>query len=556
METVWDVVRAQVGRTPEAVAARAARTYTYRDVAALAEGLGERIAAKVRPGSLVALDASNRFSGAVGILGAIAAGCAVLPLDGQSPAARRARVLDDARPALLLRELAEAEFALEAGELPSPPREPDLGDIAYVLYTSGSTGQPKGVMVGHEALIDRLAGLAERPGLAAGESMLAMTALSFDISLAELLLPLTLGASFTAVPEETRVDPLAFAELVAEAAPDVLQATPSFWRMQTASGWTGAPGARLWTGGESLTPSLARELLPRCSELWNVYGPTEATIWATAARIDSAERISLGEPLAGVGVLIDAGGELLLHGTGLAHGYLNREQLTAERFPQQETPDGRRRVYRTGDLARRGPDRALEFLGRQDSQVKLRGHRIELGEVEAVLEEHPDISQAVVLVQDADRPRTAALVAFVVQRAGADLRGWLEDRLPASHRPARITVLPELPRTTAGKVDRVALSAALSAAPPAGDPAWPATAAPAPGDVRALVAEAWRRTLALESVDENANFFDSGGNSALLAVLQKRLSDGLGLRVPIKEIFRNPTVAGLADHILLTKVPN
>ncbi|MGE7437917.1 non-ribosomal peptide synthetase [Kitasatospora sp. NPDC001175] len=552
METVWSVVQAQVERTPGAVAARAARTYTYRDVSALAGDLGDRIAAKVRPGSLVALDASSRFSGAVGILAAIAAGCAVLPLDRQSPAARRARVLDDARPALLLRELAEAEFALEESGLPSPPGQSDLGGIAYVLYTSGSTGQPKGVMVGHEALVDRLAGLAEQPGLAADESVLAMAALSFDISLAELLLPLTVGASFTAVPEETRADPLAFAELVAAAAPDVVQATPSFWRMLTASGWTGAPGARLWTGGESLTPSLARELLPRCSELWNVYGPTEATIWATAARIVSAERISLGEPLAGVGVLIDDTGELLLHGTGLAHGYLNREQLTAERFPQRDTPDGRRRVYRTGDLVRRGPDGALEFLGRLDSQVKLRGHRIELGEVEAVLEEHPDVSQAVVLLQDADRPEIAALVAFVVQRTEADLQGWLEDRLPTSHRPARITALPELPRTTAGKVDRIALAAGLAV----GGQAVPVAAAPAPGDVRALVAEAWRQTLALESVDEDANFFDAGGNSALLAVLQKRLSDGLGVRVPIKEIFRNPTAAGLVDHILRTKVPN
>ncbi|MGW7446221.1 non-ribosomal peptide synthetase [Kitasatospora sp. NPDC054795] len=554
METVWNVVQAQAERTPEAVAARTARTYTYRDVAALAADLGERTAAKVRPGSVVALDASSRFSGAVGILAANAAGCAVLPLDRQSPPARRARVLDDARPALLLRELAEGEFALEENGLSSPPREPDLGEIAYILYTSGSTGQPKGVMVGHEALIDRLAGLAERPGLAAGESVLAMAALSFDISLVELLLPLTVGASFTVVPEETRADPLAFAELVAGAAPDVVQATPSFWRMLTASAWKGAPGSRLWTGGETLTPSLARELLPRCGELWNVYGPTEGVLWSTAARVDCAERISLGEPVAGVGLLTDESGELLLYGEGLAHGYLNREELTAERFLHSDTPDGRRRVYRTGDRVARGPDGALVFLGRLDSQVKLRGHRIELGEVEAVLEEHPEVSQAVVLVQDADRPDTAALVAFVVQRAEADLQGWLKDRLPPSHHPARITALSALPRTTTGKVDRIG----LAAGPAAGDRAVQAAETPAaapPGDVRALVAEAWRQTLAADSVDEDTNFFDAGGNSVLLTVLQKRLTDGLDIRVPIKEIFRNPTVASLTDHILRTETP-
>ncbi|MEU2358486.1 non-ribosomal peptide synthetase [Streptomyces misionensis] len=555
METVWNVVRAQAERTPEAVAARTAWTYTYRDVAALAEELGRRIAAEVRPGSLVALDASNRFNGAVAILAAAAAGCAVLPLDQQSPPARRARVLGDARPALLLRELAEGEFALDRHGLPAPSREPDLDAIAYILYTSGSTGQPKGVMVGHEALIDRLAGLAERPGLAAGETVLAMTALSFDISLAELLLPMTVGAAFTVVPEEARADPLAFAEFAAEARPDLVQATPSFWRMLTASGWTGEPHSRLWTGGEPLTPGLARELLPRCAELWNVYGPTEAVIWATAARVVSADRISIGEPLPGMRTLTDGNGELLLYGTGLAHGYLDREELTAERFPLGDTPDGRRRLYRTGDRVKPGPDGALEFLGRLDSQIKLRGHRIELGEVESVLEEHPDVSQAVVLVQDADRPDAAALVAFVVQRAEADLRAWLAARLPASHHPARITALPALPRTSTGKADRVGLAASLAAG---GDrPATPAApAAPAsPGHVREAVAEAWRRTLATDTVGEHTNFFDAGGNSALLAVLQKRLTEGLGLRVPIREIFRNPTVSGLADHIIRTKAP-
>ncbi|MDW4909131.1 non-ribosomal peptide synthetase [Streptomyces sp. ADMS] len=552
--TVWNVVQAQARRSPEAVAARGAHTYTYRELVGLVGELSGRIAATVPAGSLVALEADSRLSGAVGILAVAAAGGAVLPLHGESPAAHRARVLADARPALLLRETAEAEFALVESSLPSSPRSPSLGETAYLLYTSGSTGQPKGVMVPHDALVERLTGLAKVPGLAAGETVLAMTALSFDISLAELLLPLTVGASFVAVPDETRVDPFAFAELVAETAPDVIQATPSFWRMLTAGEWVGAPGSRLWCGGEPLTPSLARQLLPSGKELWNLYGPTEATIWATAALIDSPDQISLGQPLAGVGTHLAEGseGELLLYGSGLALGYLDQEQLTAERFPHADTPHGRQRVYRTGDRIRLRPDGSLEFLGRMDSQIKLRGHRIELGEVEAILEEHPAVSQAAVLLHGADQPERAALVAFLVQRSEADVQSWLKERLPPSHCPARIITLPALPRTAAGKVDRVALAANLAPGEEASAP----EAMLSREDVRAVVAEAWRQTLAVDAVADDANFFDVGGNSVLLAALQKRLSVDLGVRVPMREIFKNPTTAGLVDSILRTKVPS
>ncbi|MEU1483961.1 amino acid adenylation domain-containing protein [Streptomyces sp. NPDC005752] len=483
METIRDTFDAQAARTPGAVAVRAGRTLTYRELSETAAALGEEILAHTPAGSLVALDAAGPAGGVIGILAAAGSGCAVLPLNRESPPAHRRRILADARPSLVLRETAEGAFTVEpvpAAGGPFVPRGPDMADVAYVMYTSGSTGRPKGVMVPHTALVDRLAGLASTPGLAAGETMVAATALSFDISMAEMLLPLTVGASLLVVPGDVRFDPYCFQDFLDEHAPQVIQATPSFWRMLLSAEWTGLEDARLWCGGEALTPELARRLMPLGAELWNLYGPTEATIWATAAHVESPDAISLGHPLKGTGLYLAAvdddgathlgeavtepgtDGEIVLYGAGIALGYLDRDDLTAERFPVGDTPDGGGRLYRTGDRARHRADGSLEYLGRADDQIKLRGHRIELGEIEAVLEEHPAVAAAVAVLRDADRPERSSITAHVA--AGGDgasvkeIQDWLRERLPASHCPSRIVVRETLPRTTAGKVDRVRLA--------------------------------------------------------------------------------------------------
>ncbi|MFG3309796.1 amino acid adenylation domain-containing protein [Streptomyces wuyuanensis] len=477
---VWQMINAQAARAPEAVAVRGLRGLTYAELVKAACALSEDILARAPAGSVIAVDAASPVSGVIGLLAAGRSKCAVLPLNRESPPAHRARLLADAGPALILRELSDGGLVVDVAgsdEL-GAPRPPVMGDVAYIMYTSGSTGIPKGVLVPHTALADRLAGLATVPGLRAGETIAAMTALSFDISMAELLLPLTVGGSLICVPDEARIDPFAFADFVAEHRPDIIQATPSFWRMLMASEWRGAPGTRIWCGGEALTPNLARQLVLRCNELWNLYGPTEATIWATAARVESADAVSLGHPLRGSGVQLAAfdgssdalgpavtepgqPGEIVLYGAGLALGYLGQEELTAHRFPVHDTPWGRQRCYRTGDRGQFRADGSLEFLGRQDDQIKLRGHRIELGEIEALLEEHPGVSSAVALLRDGDRPERASIIAFVAAHSGTseqDIRGWLRARLPASHCPSRVTVRSALPRTTAGKVDRVALA--------------------------------------------------------------------------------------------------
>jgi D-alanine--poly(phosphoribitol) ligase subunit 1 len=475
MKTIWDLVARQAAQAPAATAVRGEPSLSYAQLLGRAAALAAELAPGARPGSLLALAAATPGAAAVAMLAAARAGCAVLPLSADSPARHRDLILADARPALWLTELGGDDYRLAVSrpDATSPPPRRDLPGVAYVLYTSGSTGVPKGVVIPHEALLARLAGLAERPGFGRDDSVLAVTALSFDISMAEILLPLSVGGQFVSAPPEARLDPAAFARLVSMYSPTVLQATPSFWQLMLAWGWPGAPGARIWCGGEPLTASLGARLRPSGRQLWNLYGPTEATIWASASQVTAPDRISLGEPVPGTGMFL-AGedgepitapgrpGEILLYGAGLARGYLERPELTAERFCLRPTPDGPARCYRTGDRGQFGESGQLEFLGRDDGQVKLRGHRIELGEIESVLEQHPAISQAVVVLREPDVPERAHIAAFVVAGDGLtprEIRRWLADRLPAPARPGHIEVVPGIPRTTAGKADRVQLAA-------------------------------------------------------------------------------------------------
>ncbi|MBV1855862.1 amino acid adenylation domain-containing protein [Catellatospora tritici] len=465
METVWDLVREQAERTPDEPAAVGVQEYSYRDLAQRAEALAALIRRVAEPGSLLALETSSPVSGAIAFLAGAQAGCAILPMNLESPPAHRQLILDDARPAAVVRAPQEAVFTVDSlGTMPAADTAGrDLHDMAYVMYTSGSTGRPKGVIVSHDSLASRIRALARVPGMRAGETILAMTALSFDISLAEMLVPLTVGAKFVAVPVEARTDPDAFAELLKLHSPDVIQATPSFWRLLLAAGDEDLSyRCRVWCGGEALTPSLAAALLTRSTELWNLYGPTEATIWATAARIERPDAISLGDPLQGCGLFLDEG-EIFLYGEGLASGYLGRPETTAERFSVRTTPQGPALTYRTGDRGRWAADGSLEYLGRVDAQIKLRGHRIELGEVESVIEEHPAVTEAAVLVRHADRPERAFMVAFVVTRedlTAEALNTWIRTRLPASYCPSMTRFVPSLPRNSSGKIDRAGLAGA------------------------------------------------------------------------------------------------
>jgi D-alanine--poly(phosphoribitol) ligase subunit 1 len=440
-------------------------SWTYSDLVERVARASAMLRLHAVSGGTVALQIEAPEEAIVWTLASFAAEQAVVPLDPTWPDVRREFVVADADPVcVVVQDQDSGEVRVgrrSAGSHPLP-----IGS-AYVMYTSGSTGMPKGVVVSHDALLKRLDGLAEVPGLSPGESMLALTSFSFDIAMAELFLPLVVGGTVVCAELGTRSDPSLLDGLGHEV--DVLQATPSFWRLCLAVGWRGSPAARIWCGGEALNPGLAEDLIPLCAELWNVYGPTEATIWATAARIHSGEPIGLGAALPGSridlvsqnGVVVTGPGdrgEVVLSGAGIATGYLGRPELTQSRFGA--VPGIAGRCYRTGDIAMYRPDGSLEFLGRVDDQVKLRGHRIELGEVESALLEIPSVDEAAVVAVDIDDPVRAHLRAFVCGRADlAQLRARLAARVPAVMIPQRVILMDRLPRTTAGKVDRAALAA-------------------------------------------------------------------------------------------------
>ncbi|MBK9942043.1 MAG: amino acid adenylation domain-containing protein [Kouleothrix sp.] len=498
------------------------------------------------------------------LLGVLAAGAAYLPLDPAYPAERLSTMLDDAGAPVLLTERRLAErlprfsghvlWLDQIGPGGAAPAGLAAGpdDLAYIIYTSGSTGRPKGVQIPHRALANFLAAMRVEPGLGPDDTLLAVTTISFDIAGLELFLPLLVGARLVLAPREVAVDGARLAALLDASGATVMQATPVTWRLLLDAGWPGAPGLRALCGGEALPPALAAELLPRTAELWNLYGPTETTIWSTLERV-GAGPLTIGRPIANteVHVLDERGqptpigvpGELCIGGDGLAVGYYGRPDLTAERFIAAPHVAGGR-LYRTGDLARWRTDGRLECLGRLDQQVKLRGYRIELGEIESALLQHPAV-QAAAVVAHAERPGELRLVAYVAlaqpQAEPPDLRAYLRRQLPEYMLPAAIVALAAMPLTPNGKIDRRAL--------PAPDPARlvhtagsVAPRTPAEQAVAAIYAE----LLGLPAVGAEDDFFALGGHSLLAMQLIARLGQRCGVQVALRQLFEAPTVAALA----------
>jgi len=572
--TVHELFELQARRSPEAVAiVYNQQQLTYAELNRRANQLARLLQRRnVKPDMLVGLCLERSLEMVVAVLGILKAGGAYVPLDPAFPKERLGLILKDSHAGLLVtqREIAPflPEFSgqivyLEDAEL-STCLVDDLANganpdnLAYVIFTSGSTGRPKGVQIEHRSVVNFLESMKREPGLTADDVLVAVTTLSFDIAGLELFLPLIAGARVVVASREAVIDGRILSRLLDESNATIMQATPTTWRLMVESGWKGRDNLKILCGGEALPPELAEELLTRCSSLWNVYGPTETTIWSTVSRVISAKgQIPLGKPIANTQVFIldrelqpvpiGVTGELYIGGDGLARGYLNRPDLTAERFVPNPY-SGSVLMYKTGDLCRWRPDGSIECLGRNDHQVKIRGHRIELGDIESALSSHPDVKQAVVSVQErgsADK----RLVAYVVANSGnippaEELRRYLTDRLPEYMVPAAYVEIPVVPLTPNGKIDRKAL-------PSAGEIAFDRdqTWRPLQNETERIIAAAWSDVLGAAGVGNNSNFFDLGGDSLLMIRVRGKLEHSLHCDLPIIEMFRHPTVGALANYL-------
>ncbi|WP_405677488.1 amino acid adenylation domain-containing protein [Streptomyces sp. NBC_00868] len=563
---------AQAARTPLAVAVRAAgpeggEQLDYGTLDRLADGVAARLRAMgIGPGRTVAVLLPRTPRLLAALLGVLKSGAAYLPLDPGHPADRLALVLADGAAAAVLTDLPAdrvpaGEWTVlaidgigEARRDADTPIAPEAA--AYVLHTSGSTGRPKGVVVPHRALANLLASFQRDLALAPGTGWLSVTTPAFDIAALEYFLPLVHGATVHLADAATAGDGSRLRVCLEAGGISHLQATPVTWQLLLDAGWPGTPGLTALCGGERLPVEQAAELLTRGVRLWQVYGPTETTVWSARGELTAADgELPLGTPVANTRLyLVDpflhpvpAGvtGELLIGGDGLAHGYLDRPGLTAERFvpdPFAAAPGAR--LYRTGDLVRRGPDGALLFVGRADTQVKLHGHRIELGEIETALERLPSVRRAAVVV-DGEGAR-ARLVGYLEQygtpAAPAELRELLRRTLPGYAVPSLLVTLDELPLTANAKVDRRAL--------PAPDTTGTTGVVEEPvGATEQRIAALLAELLGAERIGRHEDLFERGAHSLLLARFAERLRAEFGAAPQLHQLFDQPTVAAVATLV-------
>jgi amino acid adenylation domain-containing protein/non-ribosomal peptide synthase protein (TIGR01720 family) len=565
----------QAERVPEATAVSFGDAHlSYRELAHRSGRLARHLRTLgVGPEVRVGLCAERSLELVVGLLGVLQAGGAYVPIDPEYPRERVAYMLADSEVELVLAPWPLAtelpamgpQVVFLDGEWKGVDRPATGGgcvqaeNLAYVIYTSGSTGRPKGVQIQHRSVVSFVLDMARRLEIGEDDRLLSVTSLSFDICGLELYVPLGQGGQVRLAGREATLDGALLARELEESRATVMQATPATWRMLLAAGWSGGREVKLLCGGEALAGELAGRLLEKGRDLWNLFGPTETTIWSAAQRVEEArEPMPIGRPIGNTELYVldrrlepapvGVPGELYIGGDGLARGYLQRGDLTAEKFVPNPFVATGGRLYRTGDLARHLGDGTVEFLGRIDDQVKLRGFRIELGEIETVLAGDPDVLQSVAVVRE-DRPGEGRLVAYVVGKDGrrlepGALRQLAVAKLPGYMVPSLFVVLERMPLTPNGKVDRRGLPAPGTDRPGGA----PCLAAPLTA-VAELLAGIWGEVLGLERVEPQDDFFAIGGHSLLATQVVGRVRDVLGVELPLRAMFERPTLAGLADLV-------
>lgn len=577
-KTIAEVFGEQAERTPDALAVISqGQSLTYRELDERSNRLARHLQhLGVKPDTLVGVAMGRSEKLLVSLLAILKAGGAYVPLDTEYPQERLSLVIEDSGMPILLTvansrdhlptglsglsvlDVEDVAIARESPATVEPVAKPQ--NLAYVIYTSGSTGKPKGVMVENRNVVSFFTGMDRAISCDPGV-WLAVTSVSFDISVLELLW--TLSRGFTVVVHGDEGSATIAGE-IARYRVTHLQMTPSLARMLTLD--TRAYVAlgslkQILLGGEAVPAALIHHLRQVFQgEIHNMYGPTETTIWSTTCRIQQVDStVSIGKPIANTQVfIVDAAlnpvppgevGELFIGGDGVARGYWQRHELTAERFMTIPALS-EQRLYRTGDLARFQPDGNIDFLGRADYQIKLRGHRIEPGEIEALLERSPGIRQAVVVLRE-DREGDKRLIAYLVAestdaQSAAALRSNVAAKLPDYMVPSAFVFLPELPLTSNGKIDRNAL---LKLPPPNFADVSPAMGAKPANDVERTVARVWQQALGLPAVGTHDNFFDLGAHSLTVAEVHAKLQEALDREIPLLDLFQFTTVSALAAHI-------
>jgi amino acid adenylation domain-containing protein len=570
-----EMIERQVLASPEGPAVSFdGRVLSYSELNYRANQFAHHLAGLgVGPDQLVGVCIERSIEMVVALLGILKAGGAYVPLDPAFPQSRLDYMVEDSgmrvlvthraldqklkvRPPVVVHLDSDSDEIMSCSGDFVGPTHMNSNRLAYVLYTSGSTGRPKGVEIPHSAVVNFLLSMQREPGFTAKNTILAVTTLSFDIAGLELYLPLVSGGRLVIASREDAYDPTRLMRKMADCQCDVMQATPATWRALIGVGWRGSANLKVLCGGEAFPPDLARELLSRCAELWNMYGPTETTIWSAIHKVTVADGpIPIGRPIANTQIFIlgvernavpiGSVGELYIGGAGLAQGYLHRPELTQERFIQSPF-DPNARLYKTGDLARRLPTGEIEYLGRIDHQVKIRGFRIELGEVEAVLSKHAGIKQCVVTARE-DTPDDKVLVAyFEAQGDGtldlSELRAHLKKEIPEYMVPSAFVRMEKLPLTPNGKIDVKALPAPNQGVVEAKG------AFVAPRDaVEDTLAQLWSKILKVKRVSINDDFFELGGHSLLAVRVIMEIEKIYHRRLPLATLLQAPTINGLAQ---------
>jgi amino acid adenylation domain-containing protein len=574
-----ELIARQVERTPEAVAVIFGdKQLTYRELEDLSnERARHLIGLGAGPNRPVAICMERSEQLPVALLAVLKSGSCYVPFDPQHPRQRIVSILRECRPVAMLSDrtiapslkdisipvlrMDEALPNAQAAETPATSVSPN--DLAYIIYTSGTTGKPKGVRIRHRSLVNFLEAIRKITAIKAGERLLALATISFDIATMDMLLPLLSGATVVVASRQAAGFPFELARLIRKHDITLLQATPFTWRLLASFGWKGKPDLRMISGGEALPLDLANRLIPLGRELWNFYGPTEATIWSGALQLQREEKIvPLGPPIANTrfyvldetGNLLPPGfpGELCIGGAGVSIGYLDQPELTGQHFIRDTfSPEQDGMLFRTGDLVRMVGDHEFEFMGRLDHQVKLRGYRIELGEIESVLRSHAAVENATVILRE-DASGEPRLVAYVTLRQdnqvpAPELKEYAALALPEYMLPAKIVTLATLPLTVSGKIDRRALPSPESVSDQVINGASAARGIAPAAELENQLLAIFREVLGEASIGVTDNFFDYGGYSLLTARLFSRIHRSLGRRLPISLIFDAPTVRELAE---------